>query len=142
MDAETIIVKIILPCLAFVTATLVPSIIALVKKAKEARAAKQAAAEAKTEAEQIAAQEEYQAKLHELRDILRNAVSEAENTFKQINDTLKAQTGKGCGEVKKKVVLSDMQTACNELGVDFDREYWEKELEENVKMTKKVNAKE
>lgn len=139
MDVETIIVKIIIPVVTFL-AGLASSIIAAVKKAKEAKAAKKEAEEAKTEAERLAAQEEYQAKLHELRDIARNAIAEAEKTFKTVNDAMKAQTGNGCGTVKKKVVLSDMQNACNSLGIAFDRDYWDSEIEAMVNMTKNVNS--
>lgn len=139
MDAETIVVKIILPVLAFIVATLVPSIIAIVKKAKDAKAAKEAAAAAKTEAERIAAEEEYQKILHELRDTAINLVSEAEVAFKDINETLKARTGTGCGALKKKIVLSDIQAACQEKGIEFDKDYWDDEIEKIVAVTKQVN---
>lgn len=126
MDAETII-AIISSVASFLFVTLIPSIIALVKKWKQAKAAT-------TEAEKQAI---YNDLLNEVNILIANA----ETTYKDIDAILKAQTGKGSGAVKKENVLTKLQAYCMDKGVEYDADYWSKKVDEIVKLTKEVNTK-
>lgn len=126
MDAE-IIVKVIIAIATFVVATLIPSIIALVKYVKKYKAAK-------TEAEK-------QAIYNELLGEANKLIVSAEETYKQVDSLLKQQGGAGSGSVKKDSVMTKLQAYCIEKGVDFDTEFWSGKIDELVQLTRKVNAK-
>lgn len=126
MDAE-IILKIVIAVASFLTATLIPSIIALVKYVKSYR-------EAKTDAEK-------QAVYNDLLSETNKLIAAAEQTYKQVDTIIKQQGGKGSGEVKKDSVMTKLQAYCSEKGVAFDAEYWSAKIDEIVALTKEVNAK-
>lgn len=126
MEAE-VIVKIISTVLGFVFATLIPSIVLLVKKWKEAK-------KAKTEAEK-------QSAINEMLGIANSLVLSAEETYKNVDNVLKGQGQSGSGAVKKDSVMTKLQAACIEKGVEFDEEYWSKKIDELVELTRNVNVK-
>lgn len=126
MDLETI-VKVITAVASFLVATLIPSIIALVKYVKSYKAAK-------TEAEK-------QAVYNDLRSEANKLIAAAEETYKQVDNIIKQQGGKGSGNVKKDSVMTKLQAYCVQKGIDFDSEYWSGQIDEIVELTKKVNAK-
>lgn len=127
MDAYTI-VKILAAVASFVIATLIPSIVLLVKKWKAWKAAK-------TEAEK-------QAAINEMLGLANDLVVQAENTYKNVDTLLKQQGSKGSGAVKKDSVMTKLQAACIQKGVEFDEEFWNTKIDEIVKLTREVNAKE
>lgn len=121
----TQIIAIIGSVASFLFVTLIPSIIALVKNVKAAK-------EAKTEAERVAIK-------NDMLNQLRALVSAAEQTYKSVDDILKSKGQKGCGELKKQAVMSELQNYAYEKGVAFDKEYWSKQVDEVVALTKQVN---
>lgn len=139
MDAYTI-VKILIAVASFCIATLIPSIILLVKKWKAWREAKEAAAAAKTEAEKAAAAAEEAKIKNELLELANTLVGDIETAYKQFDTIIKAQTGKGVGAMKKESVMTKLQAACIEKGVAFDSEYWSAKIDEIVKLTRTVNV--
>lgn len=126
MDTETILM-IVSTIASFIFVTLIPSVIVMVKKWKEAK-------NAKTEAEK-------QAIYNDLLNQVNGLISNAESTYKEIDTILKSQTGKGSGAVKKEYVMTKLQSYCIEKKVDFDSDYWDKKIDEIVKLTKTVNSK-
>ena len=126
MDTETI-VKIVIAIASFLVATLIPSIILMVKKWKEAKAAK-------TDAEK-------EAIYNEMLSEANNLIASAEETYKQVDAILKSQGGTGSGVVKKDSVMTKLQAYAAEKGISFDAEYWSAKVDEIVALTKKVNAK-
>ena len=126
MDAETVL-KIIIAIASFLVATLIPSVIALVKYVKSYKAAK-------TEAEKQAIYNDLISEVNEL-------IAEAEQTYKQVDTIIKQQGGSGSGKVKKDSVMTKLQAYCTEKGVAFDSEYWSAKIDEIVALTKQVNAK-
>ena len=126
MDAEKI-VTIVLSIASFLVVTLIPSIILLVKKWKEAKAAK-------TDAEK-------QAIYNEMLDEANKLIAAAEETYKQVDAIIKSQGGTGSGVVKKDSVMTKLQAYATEKGLTFDADYWSAKIDEIVDLTKKVNAK-
>ena len=126
MEAETI-VKIVVAIATFLVAVLIPNVILLIKKWKEAKAAK-------TDAEK-------QAIYNDMRDTALKLIQEAEETYKQVDGLIKQQGGTGSGAVKKDSVMTKLQAYCIEKGLVFDADYWSKKIDEIVEMTKKVNTK-
>lgn len=127
MDIEDIL-TIVSTVASFLLVTLIPTIIALVKKWKDAKAAK-------TDAEKQAI---YNDMLNQVTDLIENA----ETTFSALNSSLKAQGKIGCGALKKNTVMDKLQIYAMTKGIDFDADYWSKKVDEIVDMTKQVNAKE
>lgn len=113
---------------SFLFVTLIPSIIALVKKWKEAKAAK-------TDAEK-------QAIYNDMLNQVNSLVANAEQTFMALDTALKNQGQKGCGALKKDTVMNKLQTYALQKGIEFDQDYWSTKIDEVVAVTKKVNAKE
>lgn len=124
MEAKDII-TIISAVASFLFVTLIPTIIALVKKWKDAK-------NAKTDAEK-------QAIYNEMIDLAHSAIKEVEETYKNIDVILKSQTGKGSGAVKKEQVLTKLQAYCNQKNIEFDKEKWSAKIDEIVALTKQVN---
>lgn len=125
MDYKTIF-AIISAIASFLFVTLIPSIIALVKTVKQAK-------NAKTDAEK-------QAIYNSLLDEVNNLITNAEETYKNVDTILKAQTGKGSGAVKKELVMTKLQASCLQKGIEFDSQYWSNKIDELVAMTKTVNT--
>lgn len=125
MTAEQII-TLVSSIASFLFVTLIPTIILLVNKWK-------AYNKAKTE-------EEKQQILNDISNSVGQLVTEAEEQYKDFDKVLKAQTGTGCGTLKKDKVLSQIQALCTEKGIEYDKEYWSNQVEEIVQITKQVNA--
>ena len=126
MDAETIF-KIIIAAITFLIATLIPSIIALVKYVKSYRSAK-------TDAEKQAIYNDMLGEANKL-------IAAAEEKYRELDMLIKSQGGAGCGKDKKDDVLTKLQLYCNEKGLSFDSDYWSKKIDEIVALTKIVNSK-
>lgn len=126
MDAEKI-VTIVLSIASFLVVTLIPSIILMVKKWKEAKAAT-------TEAEK-------QAIYNEMLNEANKLIAAAEETYKEVDAVIKLQGGTGSGVVKKDSVMTKLQAYATEKGLTFDADYWSAKIDEIVDLTKKVNAK-
>lgn len=127
MDLKDIL-TIVSAVASFLFVTLIPSIIALIKKWKAAK-------EAKTEAER-------QAIYNDMLGQVSTLVANAETTFKALDDSLKNQGKTGCGALKKETVMQRLQTYALTKGIDFDADYWGAKVDEIVAVTKKVNARE
>lgn len=124
MDAEAIF-NIINVVTSFLTVTLIPTIIALVKYVKSYKAAK-------TETEKL--------ELYDKMSTLANDfISEAEKAYMSIDETLKGNNG---GAVKKQNVMSKLRDFCASNGVAFDEQYWSEKIDSLVSLTKNVNVKE
>ena len=141
LEAARIIIGIIGAVASFLFVVVIPTTIKLEKTMKNYKAAKEAAAEAKTEAERNAAEAEAEKIKNELLGMATSLVQSAENTYKEVDAILKTKTSKGCGAVKKDSVMTKLQAACIEKGVDFDEEYWSAKIDELVKLTREVNTK-
>ena len=129
MDLETI-VQVCISIMTFLIITLIPSIILMIKKWKQAK-------NAKTDAEKEAA-------LNELNNEAIKLISEAEKAYLQVDELMKAtnkSSSAGTGELKKKSVMANLQSFCIEKGVNFDKEYWNTKIDELVALTKEVNYK-
>lgn len=141
MEEARIIIAIISSLAGLLFVTIIPTIIKFVQTYKKYKAAQEAAAAAKTEAEKVAAEAEAEKVKNELLDMANNLIKEAEVTYKNVDTILKQQTGTGSGAVKKDSVMTKLQAACLEKGVEFDSEYWNSKIDELVEMTKEVNTK-
>lgn len=126
MGAETI-VKIVIAIASFLVVTLIPSVILMVKKWKEAKAAK-------TDAEKQAIYNEMLSEANKL-------IASAEDKYKELDALIKSQGGAGSGKDKKDDVMTKLQLYCNEKGLSFDADYWSAKIDEIVALTKKVNTK-
>lgn len=123
MDLQQI-VTVCISIMTFLIVTLIPSIILMVKKWKQAR-------HAKTEAEKNAA-------LNELSNVANNLIAEAEKAYASVNEALKSK-GSSAGAMKKDKVLFQLQSYCTKNNLEFDAEYWNKKIDEIVALTKQVN---
>lgn len=141
LEEARIIIGIIGAIASLLFVTIIPTIIKFVKTWKNYKAAQEAAAAAKTEAERVAAEAEAEKIKNELLGMATSLVQSAENTYKEVDAILKTKTSKGCGAVKKDSVMTKLQAACIEKGVDFDEEYWSAKIDELVKLTREVNTK-
>lgn len=143
MDMEKIetILKIVSIVASFLFATLIPFIIAAIKKGKAYKQAQEEIAAAKTEEDRKAAELKAETAKNELLDMTNSLIQEAENTYKNVDKILKTQTGTGSGAVKKESVMTKLQAACLERGVEFDADYWSAKIDELISLTKAVNAK-
>lgn len=140
MDYETII-KIVSTLASFLFVTLIPIIVMYVKKFKAWKEAKIAAENATTEAEKQAAEAAKKEAITEMLSYANTLVVAAEETYKNVDTILKNQGQKGCGAVKKDSVMTKLQAACMEKGVEFNEEFWSGKIDELVQLTRKVNAK-
>lgn len=112
--------------LGFVTTTLIPTFIVMINRIKAVKAAR-------TEAER-------QAAIDEIKTLALNFVVEAENLYKEI-DAIVKQKGQTCGAIKKNSVMTNIQSECISRGIAFDKEFWSKEVDDLVAVTRQVNAK-
>lgn len=126
MDANQII-AIVGAVASFLFVTLIPNIIILVKKWKEAK-------NAKTEAEKEAVYNDLLCQMNKL-------IANAEAAYKQVDEIVKQKGGQGSGAAKKDNVMTKLQNYCLQKGVAFDEEYWSKKIDDTVAMTKQVNIK-
>ncbi len=109
---------------------------ALRSKAK----AKKAAVEAKTEAEKAQAEAEKAAAELAMEQAAKIFIAEAENLYKAYDEILKAR-GESAGAMKKETVLAKLRTFAIEKGFSLDVSEWSAKIDELVKFTKSVNAK-
>lgn len=124
MDLQQI-ATVCISIMTFLIVTLIPSIVLMIKKWKQAR-------NAKTEAEKNAA-------LNDLNNVANNLIAEAEKAYASVNEALKSK-GSSAGAMKKDKVLFQLQSYCTKNNLDFDAEYWNTKIDEIVALTKKVNA--
>lgn len=123
MSLQTI--YIIIGIISTIVGTTVPAIIALVKAIKKYKAAK-------TEAEK-------QAAINEMATAAKSFIANAEELYKDVDRVLKTQ-GKSAGSLKKKDVMSELQTLANSKGYEFDSEFWSEQVDKIVNLTRQVNA--
>ena len=112
--------------LGFVTSVLIPSIVVMINRIKAVKAARN--------------ETEKQKAIGEIKTLAQNFIVEAENLYKDIDTIVKGQ-GKTCGAIKKDSVMTKIQDSCITKGVEFDKEFWSAYIDEQVKLTRQVNAK-
>lgn len=130
MDAEQLklILTIVSTVASFLFVTLIPSVILLIKKWKEYKNAKTGA--------------EKEAILNEISTACVDFIKNAEEAFKPLDQAMKKENpNNGCGAVKKRDVLTQVQALCMQKGLEYDSKYWSDKVDELVEMTKKVNTK-
>lgn len=120
------IITIVSTVAGFLLTCLIPTVIVMINRIKAVR-------RAKTEAER-------QAAINELKALAQGFVVDAESLYKDI-DAIVKQNGKSCGAVKKDSVMTKIQDACLTKGIVFDKEFWSKEVDDLVTVTRQVNAK-
>lgn len=125
MDKE-LLIKLLIALAVFLFGTLIPSIVGYAQARKKAK-------NARTEAEK-------QTALNDLKSLAQGFVVDAESLYKDI-DAIVKEKGKTCGAVKKDSVMTKIQDACLTKGVVFDKEFWSKEVDDLVEVTRQVNAK-
>ena len=111
---------------SFFLTVLIPTFIVMINRIKAVKTAK-------TEAER-------QAALADIKSLAQNFIVEAESLYKDI-DAIVKQNGKTCGAVKKDSVMTKIQDACLTKGIAVDKEFWSKEVDDLVTITRQVNAK-
>ena len=120
------ILDIVITIASVLFTTLIPTTIVMFNRIKAAK-------NAKTEAER-------QAVINELTELAQGFVVDAEKLYKDI-DAIVKQNGTTCGPVKKDSVMTKIQDACLEKGIEFDKEYWSAKVDDLVAVTRQVNAK-
>lgn len=110
----------------FLFTVLIPTFIVMINRIKAVKVAK-------TEAER-------QTAIADIKSLAQNFIVEAESLYKDIDAIVKRE-GKTCGAVKKDSVMTKIQDACLTKGIAFDKEYWSKEVDDLVTITRQVNAK-
>lgn len=126
--------------LGFVTATLIPTIIVLIKQIKRAKQAKCDALKAKTEEEKQRAEAEKQAAINDITELMKGFCADTESYFKAYESEVKAKGG-SCAAAKQDSVLTKVLKECITRGIDYDQQYWAKKVDDYVASTKVVNAK-
>ena len=112
--------------LGFVTSVLIPSVVVMINRIKAVKTARN--------------ETEKQKAIGEIKTLAQNFIVEAENLYKDIDTIVKGQ-GKTCGAIKKDSVMTKIQDGCITKGVEFDKEFWSAYIDEQVKLTRQVNAK-
>ena len=127
MDIEVIkaIVYILIAIAGFLFTSLIPSVVLLIKKWKEAK-------NAKTESEKLAI---YTDMYTEVKQI----ISDTEEAYKNVDAIMKQSTGKGDSKGKKYAAMEAVRIACLEKGVEFDSKYWSEFIDKEVDFSKSVN---
>lgn len=74
----------------------------------------------------------------DLLTIAKQFIKEAENVYEVFDNLMKSQ-GSSAGAMKKKSVLTELQSYALNKGYEFDVEYWSNEIDELVKFTREVN---
>lgn len=109
-----------------ILSTLIPCLVAIKNAIKKRR-------DAKTEAEKEAAKIDMLSQVNIL-------ITNAESTYKAVNDILKQQ-GNSAGSVKKDSVITKLQAYALQHSYDFDIDYWNQKIDEIVNLTRSVNAR-
>lgn len=120
------ILKIVISIASALLCTLIPTIVLFIKKCKAAK-------NAKTQAEK-------EAVYNEMLQLVNKFVQDAEDTWRDVNDTLKSQGKDGCGKQKKSSVMDKLQIYCLQKGLTFDSDYWSQKVDDLVTLTRQVNA--
>lgn len=111
----------------------IPIALKLSKTIKAKRSALEATENAKSEAGEEKA-------FNEMLSYSFDLIRVAEDAYKGIDKVMKSQGG-SAGGMKKKSVLSDLQTFALSNGIKFDSSFWSKKIDEIIDFTKTVNAK-
>lgn len=120
------ILTLVITLASFFLTVLIPTFIVMINRIKAVK-------NAKTEAEK-------QAAINELKADAQTFIIEAENLYKDIDSIVKGQ-GKTCGAIKKDSVMTKIQSDCITKGVEFIADEWSAYIDEQVKLTRQVNAK-
>ena len=107
---------------------------------KARKKANQAVALAKTEAEKAQAEADLKAAELAMEQAAKTFISDAEIMYKTVDELLKAR-GQSAGSLKKETVLAKLRTYAIEKGYSLDVAVWSDKIDELVKFTKEVNAK-
>lgn len=124
MDIETL-VHVLIAVASFLFVTLIPSVIALVKKSKAAKMAK-------TDAEK-------QAIYNEMLEEVQQIIADTEKAYEGVDAIMKASTAKGDSKGKKYNALEAVRLLCLEKGIEYDADYWSAVIDKQVEFTKQVN---
>lgn len=111
----------------------IPIALKLSKAIKAKRSAFEATDNIKAEADEAKA-------FNEMLTYAFDLIQVAEDAFKGIDKVMKSQNS-SAGGMKKKSVLSDLQSFALSNGMKFDSSFWSKKIDEIVEFTKTVNAK-
>lgn len=118
----------------------VTSIVTVILSLKAKAKAKKAAELAQTEAEKAQAEADLKAADLALEHAAKQFISDAEVMYKTVDELLKAR-GQSAGALKKETVIAKLQTYAIEQGYTLDVAVWSDKIDELVKFTKAVNAK-
>lgn len=135
MDTVKIILSFIPLLLGAVTA-----ITTFVFSWKARNKAKKEAELAKTEEEKAKAEADLKAAELAMEQAAKSFISDAETMYKTVDELLKAR-GQSAGSLKKETVLAKLRTYAIEKGYTLDVSVWSDKIDELVKFTKSVNAK-
>ena len=131
----------ILPALAWLLVTGIPTVIGFIRKHKAYRAAQEEIANAKTEQERAEAEARAEAAKNAIYAETKRLVAEAEVMYAP-TDALHKSNGQGtAGALKKSYVLNALRAFCYENGISFAVAELDKAIEEEVAYTKTVNGK-
>lgn len=131
----------ILPAIAWLCLTGIPSILTIIKYVKDKRAAVEALATALTEQEKAEAEARLQAARNAIVAETKRLVAEAEVLYAETNTLLKRNASSSAGGVKKAYVVQALKTFCLENGYSWTSEDIDAAIEAEVAYTKTVNAK-
>ena len=113
------ILTLVITIASFLLTCLIPTVIVMIQKIKEARKTKN---------------------YGEIAELAQQFVVEAENLYKDIDGIVKGQ-GKSCGALKKDSVMTKIMDACISRKTKFDKEFWSDAVDKLVEVTRQVNAK-
>lgn len=111
----------------------IPIALKLSKTIKAKRSALEATETAKNEAGEEKA-------FNEMLSYAFDLIRVAEDAFKGIDKVMKSQ-GASAGGMKKKSVMSDLQTFALSNGIKFDSSFWSNKIDQIIEFTKTVNVK-
>jgi hypothetical protein len=123
-----------------IVTTLATSTLAIWKLRKDEKKAKAAVSAAKTEQEKAEAEAKLEAARNAIEAETKRLVAGAEVAFEPIDKLLKAQH-QTAGPMKKRDVETNLKAFCLENGFPWDAAAMDKVIEDVVKFTKVVNAK-
>ena len=131
----------ILPAIAWLCVTGIPSILTIVKNVKERRTAVEALSTALTEQEKAEAEARLQAAKNAIAAETKRLVAEAEKTYKEIDAMMKRNNNSTAGSLKKGYVVNALKAFCLEHGYTWNATEMDEAIEAEVAYTKTVNGK-
>lgn len=132
----------VLPALAWVLVTGIPSVLTIYLNVKKAKAAKAEVEAAKTEQERAEAEARAESAKNAIVAETKRLVAEAEATYKEIDAMMKrANPNSSAGGLKKGYVVNALKAFCLENGFAWNATEMDDAIEAEVKYTKTVNAK-